>query len=238
MYCQDERFGPGILLYQKFQSADVGLWLSEDLIRLLYPHPKLSIDIHITEKKTSTLPSTRSSAWYSPEEFFLNLTDFHFLLHKKSPLRLFQQISDEKSFLTRFLSEHTESVNEALLGKRNEFEAYLSSIDENLSKLNNQITNISSPNQTYEQQKLYDYLNKFWPLKQRASFPIDDILSSEHFFLRKSLYFHLICRYSFFISKSRSIRKCLAKSFRIILLRLRKRCSSSSNATSCLRRCL
>ncbi|CAF1532005.1 unnamed protein product, partial [Adineta ricciae] len=178
LYCQDERFGPGILLYQKLQSADVGLWLSEDLIRLLYPHPKLSIDIHITEKKTSTLPSTRSSAWCSPEEFFLNLTDFHFLLYKKSPLRLFQQISNEKSFITRFVSEHTESVNEALLGKRNEFEAYLSSIDENLSKLNNQIANISSPNQTYEQQKLYDYLNKFWPLKQRASFPIDDILSN------------------------------------------------------------
>ncbi|UJR35015.1 hypothetical protein I4U23_027791 [Adineta vaga] len=177
LYCHDERFGPGILLYQKLQSADVGLWLSEDLIRLLYPHPKLILDIHITEKRTSNSFSSQTLSWYSSEELLRTVTDFHFLLHKKSPLRFFQQISTDKTFLSRYVNEHSEGMNEALLPKRKELDAYLSSIDENVLSTE-RITDISSPNETYEQQRLYNYLNKFWPLKQRASFPIDDIITN------------------------------------------------------------
>jgi hypothetical protein len=43
---------------------------------------------------------------------------------------------------------------------------------------NERTAEISPPNQTYEQRQLYYYTNKFWPLKQRASFPIEEILSS------------------------------------------------------------
>jgi len=69
--------------------------------------------------------------------------------------------------------------------KRAELDAYLSSIleknDEKTLKeriFNERTADIVSPNQTYEQRQLYYYANKFWPFKQRASFPIDDIISS------------------------------------------------------------
>ena len=45
--------------------------------------------------------------------------------------------------------------------------------------LNDRKADIISQNQTYEQQQLYNYANKFWPIKQRALFPIDEILSSK-----------------------------------------------------------
>ncbi|CAF4699797.1 unnamed protein product, partial [Rotaria magnacalcarata] len=34
LYRQDERFGPGILIYKSMTHADVGFWLSEDLVRI------------------------------------------------------------------------------------------------------------------------------------------------------------------------------------------------------------
>ena len=44
---------------------------------------------------------------------------------------------------------------------------------------NERSPDVVPPNETYEQRQLYYYANKFWPLKQRASFPIDDIISSK-----------------------------------------------------------
>ncbi|CAF1303005.1 unnamed protein product [Adineta steineri] len=182
LYCHDERFGPGILIYQSLQSADVGLWLSEDLIRLLYPHPKLILDIHITDKKCSHSSSSIIPSWYSPEELLRTVSDFNLLLKKKSPLNFL----NENKFLTRFINEHPDGAQEAMHNKRTELDAYLSSIyDKNdINELKNRILNertadILPPNETYEQRLLYNYANKFWPLKQRASFPIDDIISSK-----------------------------------------------------------
>ncbi len=70
--------------------------------------------------------------------------------------------------------------------KRAQIDAYLSSIYENNDEkyLKEKISrerkaDIISPNETYEQQQLFYYVNKFWPLKQRALFPIDDIISSK-----------------------------------------------------------
>ena len=65
--------------------------------------------------------------------------------------------------------------------KRAELDAYLSSISENNDEriLNERTADILPPNQTYEQRQLYYYANKFWPFKQRAPFPIDDIISSK-----------------------------------------------------------
>ena len=54
--------------------------------------------------------------------------------------------------------------------------------DQNLLKdkiLQERIPDILPPNETYEQQQLYYYANKFWPFKQRALFPIDDVISSK-----------------------------------------------------------
>jgi ankyrin repeat protein len=65
---------------------------------------------------------------------------------------------------------------------------------------NERIATISSPNETYEQQQLYYYTNKFWPFKQRATFPIEQILSSrstEEKFLNINFIFYLDTRSAF-----------------------------------------
>jgi hypothetical protein len=65
--------------------------------------------------------------------------------------------------------------------KRAQLDAYFSSISEQNDDifLKERQADIKSPNDTYEQQQLYYYANKFWPLKQQALFPIDDIISSK-----------------------------------------------------------
>jgi hypothetical protein len=169
------------------KSADVGLWLSKDLIRLLYPHPKLTLDIEITDKKSSQSSSLIIPSWYSPEELFQTVSHFDFILKKKCSTFFVNNIQDKNSFLSRYITEHIDRVSEAMHDKRAQLDAYLSSIydeknDEKFLKekiCKERRPDIISPNETYEQQQLYYYINKFWPFKQRALFPIDDIISSK-----------------------------------------------------------
>ncbi|CAF0901591.1 unnamed protein product [Rotaria sordida] len=185
LYCHDERFGPGILIYESLQCADVGLWLNEDLIRLLYSHPKLTIDIHITDKKSLNSSSLIIPSWYSPHELLSTIYNHDYLLKKKSPTLFCNNIQDENSLLTRYIIEHVDRVQETMQDKREQLNAYLSSIyeknDEQILKnkiLKERTPDILPPNETHEQQQLYYYVNKFWPFKQRASFPIEDIFSN------------------------------------------------------------
>jgi hypothetical protein len=102
-----------------------------------------------------------------------------FLLKKKPPTFF----SNENSFFTQYITEHADQLHEIMHDKRAQLDAYLSSIyDKN--QLTDKISkerspDIFPPNETYEQRQIYNYANKFWPLKQRASFPIDDIISSK-----------------------------------------------------------
>ncbi|CAF2382899.1 unnamed protein product [Rotaria sp. Silwood2] len=185
LYCHDERFGPGILIYESLKCADVGLWLNEDLIRILYPHPKLTLDIRITDKKSQHSSSLIIPSWYSPQELLSTISDLDFLLKNKSPTLFCNNIQYENSLLTRYIIERADRVQEAMQDKREQIDAYLSSIyeknDEKILKekiLKERTPDILPPNETYEQQQLYYYANKFWPFKQRASFPIDDIFSN------------------------------------------------------------
>ncbi|CAF4606065.1 unnamed protein product [Rotaria sp. Silwood1] len=186
LYCHDERFGPGILIYESLKCADVGLWLNEDLIRLLYSHPKLTLDIHITDKKSLRSSSPMIPSWYSPQELLSTVSDLDFILKKKSPTLFCNNIQDENSLLTRYIIEHAERVQEAMQDKREQLDAYLSSIyeknDEQILKekvFKERTPDVLPPNETFEQRQLYYYANKFWPFKQRASFPIDDIFSNK-----------------------------------------------------------
>jgi hypothetical protein len=67
--------------------------------------------------------------------------------------------------------------------KRAQLDAYLQNLNDQeilKEKISNERTaDIVPPNETYEQRQLYYYTNKFWPLKQRATFTIDDIFSSK-----------------------------------------------------------
>ena len=186
MYCHDERFGPGVLIYKTFQRADVGLWLNEDLIRLLYSHSKLTLDIHVTDKKSLPSPSIIVPSWYSPQELLTTVSDLDFLLKRKSRTFFCNNVEDENSYLNRYIIEHPDRVQEIIYDKRAQLDAYISSLHEKTDEhmLTEQISkermpDILPPNQTYEQRQLYNYVNKFWPFKQRASFPIDDIISSK-----------------------------------------------------------
>ncbi|CAF1315200.1 unnamed protein product [Rotaria sordida] len=67
----------GILIYKSVQSADVGFWLSEHLVRLVYPYPMLNFDI-------------------------LTSIDLDSILKKKSNALFCQNIEDENSSLTRY----------------------------------------------------------------------------------------------------------------------------------------
>ncbi|CAF2798149.1 unnamed protein product [Rotaria sp. Silwood2] len=182
LYRNDERFGPGILNYKSIQSADVGFWLSEDLIRLLYPHPTLNFDIHITDKISSNDASFIIPSWYSAQELLTTSIDLDSILKKKSNALFCKSIEDENSSLTRYLIERSDRVDEAMHEKRAQLDAYLANLNNDdilTEKISNErIADISLPNETYEQRQLYLYTNKFWPLKQRATFPIDEVLSN------------------------------------------------------------
>lgn len=159
-------------------SADVGLWLSKDLIRLLYPHPNLKLDIEITDKKSCQSSSLIIPSWYSPEELFRTISDFNYLFKKRSSTFFCDNIQDKNSFLFRNIDRIQDTIHD----KYAQLDAYLSSVDEKVLKetiSKERTPDIISPNQTYEQQQLYYYLNKFWPFKQQALFPIDDIISSK-----------------------------------------------------------
>ncbi|CAF1009149.1 unnamed protein product [Rotaria sordida] len=183
LYRNDERFGPGILIYKSIQSADVGFWLSEHLVRLLYPHPMLNFDIHITDKKPPSDSSCIIPSWYSPQELLSTSIDLDSILKKKSSALFCQNIEDENSSLTRYIIEHSDRLDEAMHERYTQVDAYLESLNNDNDILKEKISNeriadISLPNETYEQRQLYYYTNKFWPLKQRATFSIDEILSN------------------------------------------------------------
>lgn len=186
MYCHDERFGPGLLIYKSAQCADVGLWLNEHLIRLLYCHPKIKLDIHITDKRSQHSSSLVIPSWYSPQELLNTISDFDIVLKKKSRTLFCNDIQSENSFLSRYILENSDRIQIVLQDKCEQLDAYLSSIyeknnDEIVKEkiLKERIPDILPPNETYEQRRLYYYANKFWPFKQRASFPIDEIFSSK-----------------------------------------------------------
>lgn len=143
------------------------------------------MDIHITDKKSLPSTSLVVPSWYSAQELLTIECDLDFLLKNKSPTLFCNTIHDENSMLTRYILEHADQVQEAMCDKRAQLDAYLSSIyeknDEQLLKeklLKERMPDILPPNETHEQRQLYYYANKFWPFKQRASFPIDDIISS------------------------------------------------------------
>ncbi len=140
------------------------------------------MDIHITDKKSPIESSLVIPSWYSPQELLSTVTDLDFILKKKPTLLFCKNIENENSVLTRYLFDNSNQVQEAMHDKRAQLDAYLASLNnENILKeniLNERIADISPPNQTYEQQQLYYFTNKFWPLKQRATFPIEEILSS------------------------------------------------------------
>jgi len=178
------------------------------------------LDIHITDKKSPIDSSLIIPSWYSPEELLSTISDFDFILKKKSNTLFCQNIEDENSRLTRYLIDHSNRIQEVMHDKCIQLDAYLTSLtNENMLKekiLNERIADIPSPNETYEQRELYYYTNKFWPLKQRATFPIEEILSSIGQLKRiLKLNCFLLFRYSFGFSKSWFIRKFFINSIRI-----------------------
>ncbi|UJR10778.1 hypothetical protein I4U23_014965 [Adineta vaga] len=183
LYRHDERFGPGVLTYQSSEYADVGFWFSNDLIRLLYPHPTLNLSIHITDKKPRSEASHILSAWYSPHQLLSSLPDLDFILDKKPSTLLCKNMEDKTSLsFTQYLIEHANQVQEVLRDRRAQLDAYTSNFqDENTSKemiFNERIADISTPNETDEQRQLFYHTNRFLPLKQQATFLVDDILSN------------------------------------------------------------
>lgn len=188
LYCQDERFGPGILLYNSLSRADVGLWLSENLIRLLYRHPDLNLDINVTDKRTLHSSSLIAPSWYSPQEILRTMTDIELVLQKKSSNLFCHDLQSDSSPLSRYLLHKTDHIQAVMHDRYAQLDAYLMSINEHeeelISKeksLQQRQVEILPPNETFEQRQLYSYVNKFWPFKQRATFPIDEILSSNLF---------------------------------------------------------
>lgn len=180
LYRYDERFGPGILIHKFPERADVGLWLSEDLVRLLYPHPNVIMDIEITDRKSSNDSNQLIPSWYSPEELLTLAGDHDFILRKKNNGLFCENLEDENSFLTHYLIDHSHRMEEVMQDKREQLDAYLSSLHSGEKFDNERMPEIFSPNQTFEQRQLFDYVNKFWPLKQRASFSIEELLSSKN----------------------------------------------------------
>ncbi len=121
-------------------------------------------------------------SWYSPQELLSSAIDLDFILRKKPSALFCKNIENENSFLTNYLIDHSNRIQEVMYDKHAQLDAYLTSLnDENIYKekiINERIAEISPPNETYEQRQLYYYTNKFWPLKQQASFSIEEILSS------------------------------------------------------------
>jgi hypothetical protein len=103
---------------------------------------------------------------------------------KTKPSTLFcKSIQGENSLLTRYLIDHSDPVEKAMHEKHAQLDAYLQSLigEETVTEkiFNEKTVDILLPNETYEQRQLYYSTNKFWPLKQRATFPVDDIVSSK-----------------------------------------------------------
>ncbi|CAF1274041.1 unnamed protein product [Adineta ricciae] len=183
LYRDDERFGPGVLTYRKSQHVDVGFWLSDDLIRLLYPHPTLQLDIRITDVKPRGESSQILPAWYSPYQLLPSVPDFDFILNKKPVSLLCENYEDQSSStFTRYLIEHADRVQEVLFEKRAQLEASIADFnDEYISKdmiFNERTADVPTPNQTDEQRQIFYHTNRFLPLKQQAKFPINEILSN------------------------------------------------------------
>ena len=173
-----------MLTYKKSQHVDVGFWLSDDLIRLLYPHPTLQLDIRITADKPPGESSQILPAWYSPYQLLPSIPDFDFILNKKPASLLCENYEDQSSStFTRYLIEHADRVQEVLCEKRAQLEASIAdSNDEYISKdmiFNERTADVPTPNQTDEQRQIFYHTNRFLPLKQQARFPINEILSSE-----------------------------------------------------------
>ena len=175
-----------MLIHQTLSCADVGLWLSENLVRLLYPHPRIHFDLSITDRKSPSRSSLAIPSWYSPGELLRTMTNLELVLQEKSSNFFCNHVDNEQSLLAEYLLHRPERVEE-VMGKRHaQLDAYLISINDQQDEF---ITNEKShqrrqveifpPNETYEQRQLYEYANKFWPLKQRASFPIEQILCSK-----------------------------------------------------------
>ena len=103
---------------------------------------------------------------------------------KRSPPLFCKSIQDEQSLLTRYLADHSSGVQQAMHEKRAQLDAYVTSFREEHrlkeTLQTHRAIEIPAPNETQEQQQIYDYTNKFWPLKKRATFPIDEIFSSEN----------------------------------------------------------
>ena len=141
------------------------------------------MDLQITDKKSSSDSSFIIPSWYSPQELLSTVIDNNFILKKKSDSLFCKSIENENPFLTRYFMEHSDRVQQAMHEKSAQLDAYLTSLNnENILKeniLNEHDADILPPNETNEQQQLYYYTNKFLPLKQRATYPIEEILSSK-----------------------------------------------------------
>lgn len=188
--------GPGILLHKSVERADVGLWLGDKLIRLLHPHPNLRIELEITAKKPRESSSTLLPSWYSPQELLSTLFGYKFLSKKKQSNLFCSHIRNDETSINEYLHQHLDRIRQTMSDKYAQLDAYLSSLDENSSKdivSRERPVEIPSPNETYEQQQVFNYINRFWPFKQRALFPIDDIISS------KNLSSNDFIRWSFFL---------------------------------------
>lgn len=184
LYRHDERFGPGVLTHAESQCADVGFWLSDDLVRLLYPHPTLKLDIHITDRKPRNDASRVLPSWHSPYQLLSTLNDLDFILNHKPYGLLCENIEQEQPELSRHLVEHTDRLQEVLHDKRAELDAYLAHVgDETVPKeslFNERLADVPTPNETSEQRQLFYHTNQFLPFIQQASFPVNEILSSKN----------------------------------------------------------
>jgi hypothetical protein len=173
------------------------------------------LDLHITDKKAEIDSTLLIPSWYSPQELLSTVVDQNFILKKKSNSLFCKSIENENPFLTRYLIEHSDRVQEVMHKKRAQLDAYLTSLNnEDISKeniVNERDADISSPNETLEQQQLYYYTNKFLPLKQRATFPIEEILSSKQRLIF-NLMFSFLFRCSFIFSECWSIRNFVINS--------------------------
>jgi hypothetical protein len=141
------------------------------------------LGIQITDKKSSQSSSTLIPSWYSPQELLTTPFGWNFLMKKKPSIYFCTHIQNQNSLITDYILEHINQIHETMHEKRAQIDAYLSSIYEQ-NDLKDKISHerkadVISPNETYEQQELFNYVNKFWPLKRRALFPIDDIISSK-----------------------------------------------------------
>ena len=177
------------MTYTYLKKADVGFWLREDLVRLLYPHSTLKIDLRITDKRSAADFPVALPSWYSPEQLLTNTNELNVPTATSRPkvTSLFCNTAFQgNGLLAYYLNNRTELVQEVLHDRYAQLDAYLFSIH---GKNDKQVikdkyskvrpSDVPCPNETDEQRQLYSHADQFWPLKQHAAFPIDDIISSE-----------------------------------------------------------